>query len=667
MKKIILMKFPLFIIFISLNLFSNEILSFSEVKKNFKKSDVKILDRSGKLLNELRVNSNFRTTNWLSIEEISSNIIKALVIAEDKNFYDHSGVDYFALLKGFFSYISFVKKRGASTISMQLVSFLNKELASKKSGRSFKQKWNQIFEALELEKNWTKDEILEAYLNLAPFKGELIGIDSASRAVFKKEAHGLTEIESSILVSFFKSPSGNEIRIKKRACYIYEKLKENSCEEINSTVEKVFQTKLWIKPKNNLAFHIKTKLENSNIDILTSLDFDYQKKAEDLVKNHIQVLKSKNVNDAALILLDNKSGEVRAYVGSIDKEVDGVIANRQAGSTLKPFLYAKAFEENLLTDSSILEDKPIEIQVGSGIYAPNNYKDKFFGDVSVRQALASSLNIPAIKVYKLLNEGEFLSLLESLGFSNSEEEEFYGPSIALGSIDVSLKDLTNAYRVFANEGNYSQTIFFKNQQENKKIFTTKTTNLITSILSDKEARALTFGLNNPLVTKFSSAVKTGTSKDMRDNWCVGYNEKFTLGVWVGNFNGEPMRDVSGVTGAAPIWRSMINYLDSNNFEKIQIKNKQTDIQEKLEPDFTIKIISPVKNAIYGIDPEIPEEISAIFLETNIKSSEYQFYLNEKPISDTSMIRYLKPKKGIQKLKLVDKYKKVIDEVQFEIR
>lgn len=661
MKKIIL-----FFFFFNL-IYSDEILKFSEVKKIYKKSDIKILDRSGKLLNELRVNSNFRTTDWLSLEEISANIKKSLLLAEDKNFYEHSGVDYFALFKGFFSYISFGKKRGASTISMQLVGFLNKDLASKKSGRSFKQKWNQIFEALELEKSWTKDEILEAYLNLAPFKGELIGIDSASRAIFKKEAHGLTEIESSILVSFFKSPSGDESRIKKRACYIYEKLNTNSCAELNSLVEKVFQTKLWIKPKNNLAFHIKTKLENSNIDFKTSLDFDYQKKSEELLKNQLQVLKTKNVNDAALILLDNLSGEVRAYMGSVDKEIDGVIAKRQAGSTLKPFLYAKAFEENLLLDSSILEDKPIEIQVGSGIYAPNNYKDKFFGDVTARQALASSLNIPAVKVYKMLNEGEFLNLLTELGFSPSEEEEFYGPSIALGSIDVSLKDLTNAYRVFANGGFYSEVSYFKTEQESKKIFKHRTIDLITSILSDKEARALTFGLDNPLVTKFLASVKTGTSKDMRDNWCVGYNDKFTLGVWVGNFNGEPMRDVSGVTGAAPIWRSMMNYLSENNFEKKEQIKSKTENSEKLKPDYTIKIISPVNNSIYAIDPDIPEEISAIFLETNIKSKDYQFFLNEKFFSDTSLIRYLKPKKGIHQLKLLDQNKKIIDEVKFEIR
>jgi penicillin-binding protein 1C len=662
--------------FLFLNqIFSLDVPKFEEVKNNFKSSEVKILDRNGLLLNESRVNKFFRSTEWSDLQNISESLKKALLIAEDKKFYEHEGVDWKALSDGMFRYLTFQKKRGGSTVSMQLSTFLNSELKGNSKGRNFSQKWDQIQYALALEKNWTKEQILEAYFNLAPFKGELIGIDSASRALFKKEPHGINSIEASILVSFFKSPSGSEERIFKRACYIFLQIEEKSdCEEIKNIVSNTFKESLAIKPKNSYAFHI-TQYTKKNLSkkIITTLDRDFQIFAEMEIAKQLLHLKSKNVHDASLVLLDNKTGDILAYVGSSEKtskskEIDGVNSLRQAGSTLKPFIYAWAIQKNYISEDSILNDNPIDIQVGNGIYSPSNYQDKFHGDVSVRTALASSLNVPAVKIFTMLDSDEFIQLLNRLGFANLRESEFYGPSIALGSVDITLKELTNAYRTLANEGLYSEIQMIKKEKiDSSKIFEKETVKIISDILSDKEARSITFGLENPLVTKFPSSVKTGTSKDMRDNWCVGYNENYTLGVWVGNFSGEPMWNVSGVTGAAPIWNKVLNQVSTGKFYQIKTAQKKSNKIEILQPKNTIRILSPVKNSIYAVDPEMPEEVNSISFETNLKDKNYSFRLKKQTLSNTDSIYFWKPKKGRFHLELVDKKNTIVDSVDFEVR
>jgi penicillin-binding protein 1C len=659
--------------FIILSIHSNDIPDFEYVKKNYQSSDIKILDRKGEYLNQIRVRKDFRKLDWVELEKLPNVLVKALLIAEDKRFYEHSGVDWYALVDGFFRYISFRSKRGASTISMQVSSFLYEELKPLRGGRSIQQKWNQIQIALDLEKKWKKEEILEAYFNLAPFRSELIGIDSASRAILKKLPHGINSKEASILVSFFKSPQGTEDRIYKRSCFIYKKLDEDSnCDDLKNIIYTIYRTSYGIKKAESLASHISEYLKSETVQsVTTTIDKKIQSFAEDTLNKQMLILKNKNVKDASVLVLSNDTGEILAYVGSskltsFSSEVDGVLAKRQAGSTLKPFVYALAIEKKLISESTIINDNPIEIQVGNGIYSPSNYQNKFNGDVTARIALASSLNVPAVKVFTMLDPEEFNLKLTGLGFDSIQNSDFYGPSIALGAIDISLKELTNAYRTLANNGLYSEISFLnKEKGEERIIFDKKTTEIISDILSDKEARSLTFGLENSLNTSFKTSVKTGTSKDMRDNWCIGYNSKYTVGVWVGNFSGEPMWNVSGVTGAAPIWRRIIQYLSNEETEKkISItKEKKLDlVKEKKIP----KIISPVSDSIYAIDPDRPLEIQAIFLESNIRSKTNFWKLNGEKVGDTSDIVFWQMRKGKFKLQLIEN-QRVLEEINFEVR
>ena len=284
------------------------------------------------------------------------------------------------------------------------------------------------------------------------------------------------------------------------------------------------------------------------------------------MRYQLSALKDKNVNDGAVLIVENKTGDVLAYVAngglfSSAKYIDGVKAKRQAGSTLKPFLYEMAIEENLLTASSIVEDSPINVSTPAGLYVPQDYDNEFKGSVSVRTALSASLNIPAVRTLMLVGPDSFTSRLKQLGIKGLNDGDYYGLSLALGTADVSLYELVNAYRVLANNGRWGELrLSFDKKNVQKQILKKEAVFIISDILSDRTARSITFGFENPLATRFWTAVKTGTSKDMRDNWCIGYSQKYTVGVWVGNFNGEPMWNVSGITGAAPIWLEVMNYL-----------------------------------------------------------------------------------------------------------
>ncbi|MCC7202558.1 MAG: hypothetical protein IT393_07870 [Nitrospirae bacterium] len=397
-----------------------------------------------------------------------------------------------------------------------------------------------------------------------------------------------------------------------------------------------------------------------------------------------------------MLVVDNRTGEVLAYVAnrgdkSLSPYVDGIQAKRQAGSTLKPFLYAIAFEKRFLTPASLIKDEPINVPTERGLYTPDNYDSHFRGDVTVRMALASSLNVPAVKTGMLVGSDLFAERLKELGINGIETGEFYGPSIALGTVDVSLWELVNAYRTLANMGVWNPLTLMpgKKGEKSYRLYSEEAVFLISDILSDREARSTTFGLENPLSTKFWTAAKTGTSKDMRDNWCVGYSDKFTVGVWVGNFSNEPMWNVSGVSGAAPVWTEVMNYLHKNNksvpplpppeviIKEIILGESETKKKEWFikgtEPEIAIqaeapppKILYPSTGTIIALDPDIPVEYQKIFFEYSLEDEMAKWLLNGKYLGSSSLIPWL-PVHGTNELTLVDKNDHVLDMIIFEVR
>ncbi len=697
------------ILAISLLLFSSGsaqgFLSFQEVQKSYVKSDSLLLDREGEVLHEMRTDWDRRRLDWAPIESISPALIAAVIQAEDKRFNDHPGVDYKAIGAALFQGLTSESIRGASTITMQLVSLLDQDLQPQKGKRSLGQKAKQGLAALKMERSWPKKGVLEAYLNRVTFRGELQGIGAASRFIMGKDPHGLDRVEALILASFLRSPNGSAEVITKRAVHLGKSLSWSlGDQEVFSKVRQIFLGPNFPTPRTSLAPHIARRILKDHPEgssVLCTLDGRLQRFALDCVSHHLLSLKKQNANDGAVLILENKTGKVLAYVSfggnpSQSRFVDGVQAKRQAGSILKPFLYGLAFEQRFLTPASLLYDSPLDLAVPNGVYHPRNYNGQFQGLVTARTALASSLNIPAVEVLSLVGLEPFLNKLRKLGLKGLKEGgDFYGPSLAVGSADVSLWELVNAYRTLADGGKWLEPSFSlerKTPSQGQQIFSREAAFLVSDILSDRQARSVTFGLENPLATRFWTAVKTGTSKDMRDNWCVGYSHEYTVGVWVGNFSGEPMWNVSGITGAAPIWAEIMNYLHRNaphlpfGFPQNLVR-KQIDFPQGIEPrreEWFIRgtepldakkkigqqnqrILYPPAGSVIVLDPDIPPGLQRVFLTSQIHGTGCQWILNGKTLKEDGNSISWTPVAGKYTLVLADGQGHLMDSVSFVVR
>jgi penicillin-binding protein 1C len=406
------------------------------------------------------------------------------------------------------------------------------------------------------------------------------------------------------------------------------------------------------------------------------------------------------VEDGAVVVLDNATGEVLAWVGangdtSDAPQVDGVLARRQAGSTLKPFAYALAFEQRLLTPDSLLDDAPTALATGSGLYRPQNYDRSFKGWVSARTALGSSLNVPAVRVGTLLPPDALFERLNALGLALPHTAGWYGSALVLGSADVSLLALTNAYRTLANGGvhtaaavpragrqaqatargaaaraSVSSAAPVASPQAPRRVGDAAAAFLVTDILADNAARALTFGLDSALATRGFAAVKTGTSKDMRDNWCIGFTDRYTVGVWVGNASGEPMHAVSGVSGAAPVWRALVHHLHAGRPSRPPLPPAGLQLARAQQPGAApalpghraFGITSPVDGSVYALDPDVPPNAQRITFEGEAGT----WVLDGRPIGRGTMLHW-PPWPGRHELSLRDAQGRVRQTVHFEVR
>ncbi|MDD3845824.1 MAG: penicillin-binding protein 1C, partial [Syntrophorhabdaceae bacterium] len=537
--------------------------SFEDVKAAYHVSDAVLLDRHKEPIHTLRTDASGRRLEWTRLADVSPSFLETVILAEDHRFFSHRGVDPGAFVSALAHSATSGRLRGASTISMQVASIMDSDLRPRRARRDLGQKWRQVTAALALERQWKKEEILEAYINLIYYRGELQGVRAASKGLFGKEPSGLTQVESAILASLITSPNASRERVAMRSWRLAQRAgMKVTHDEVERKTGEALTLAYHIAFDVSLAPHVARMLLSAGRDReVTTLDGRLQRFAFDALRNNLAALRGKNVADGAIMVADNATGEILAYVGNSGYTssavwVDGIRARRQAGSTLKPFLYGLVIEKGYLTASSLLEDTPFSIMTPTGLYVPQNYDNQFRGGVSVRTALASSLNVPAVRTLLVAGLAPFVERLRELGFASiTEEPEFYGFSLALGSADVELYELVGAYLTLARGGRRGlmRLTFGGPSPAGVRVMDERASFIISQILSDRESRAVTFGLENPLATRFWTAVKTGTSKDMRDNWCIGFSRRYTVGVWVGNFSGEPMRNVSGMSGAAPIW------------------------------------------------------------------------------------------------------------------
>jgi len=543
--------------------------AFDAVRAQYRSSTTVVLDRSGAELERLRTDFDVRRGAWTALPDISPALVQALLLSEDRRFDQHHGVDWQAAAAAAWANLRHTSRRGASTLSMQLAGLLNADLRPQGGRRSWRQKWLQVRAARQLEAHWSKDEILEAYLNLVPLRGELVGVDALARTLFVKAPHGLTTAEAAIAAALIRAPNAAPGQVARRACMLLQSMEQAAgntpCPAVDMQTQVALARSAW-PVVAGIAPHFARRLlarqpHGAPPQVSSTLDAALQRVATQTLRQQLRELAGQHVQDGAVVVLDNASGDVLAWVGSSGTlssaaQVDGVTALRQPGSTLKPFLYAQAIAERRLTAASLLHDSPAQLQTAGGLYIPQNYDHDFKGWISVRTALASSLNVPAVRTIVMVSPQAFQRQLARFGMDLPESGDYYGYSLALGSGEVTLLALTNAYRALANGGVYGAV----GKPPGQRVLDAGTAYIIADILSDANARTKTYGTDSILTTPFWTAVKTGTSKDMRDNWVVGWSERYTVGVWVGNASGAPMWDVSGISGAAPIWAALMQHL-----------------------------------------------------------------------------------------------------------
>lgn len=633
---------------------TTDLQTFVSVKKEYRPSDVWIVDHQGYPLESIRTQNEKRSLEWVQWSEVSPAFRNLLVAVEDRRFYSHPGVDFLAISIALWERISGRSYRGASTIPMQLINLL--KARTPYHLRTLKQKFIQIIVALKLNSKWTKEEILEAYINKISFRGELIGLRAASLGYFGKNPSGLVQEEAALLISLLRSPNSSPALVAKRACRT---LAATDCRSLENLAQQVFSQPYRLPRTRELVpvlshLFVEDGLNTSLIH--TSLDHQVQKLALDSLKEQLLALRPQNVNDGAVLILETQTGRIIAYAANAGagvasaEQIDGVQSRRQAGSTIKPFVYATAFQWEVLKPESLIEDSPADISISQGqVYHPKNYDTIFRGLVSAGEALGSSMNVPAVRALKLIGEPKVLDNLRKLGFQQLQDDEYYGPSLALGAIDVTLWELTQGYRQFAIK---------------KSTFSDKTRAAIFNILGSSEYRRFTFGMDSILTLPFSAAVKTGTSKDMRDNWCIGWTPQYTVGVWIGNFNGEPMWNVSGMTGAAPIWRRLMLALHPHPTTSTATKYEPPT--KPLQRRTISRIRYPAANMLVGFDPDIPTVIQKLPIEIENPQHGHKLYLNNRFLSKAQETTLWPVQRGQYRIELKSS-NQLIDSLNFEVR
>ena len=701
--------------------------SYREVRAEYRPSHTLILAADGQEVHSLRTNAQVRQGQWVALSEVSAALRLALLASEDQRFYQHSGVDWQAVSAAAWGNLWHQKTRGASTITMQLAGLLDEDWRNAAGRRSLGQKLGQAVAATRLERSWRKDDILEAYLNLVPFRGELVGLDALSRTLFGKAPHGLDGHEAAIAAALIRGPNATAPVVGQRACGVLQSLAAlqqrpaPDCAAVRWRTEQVLSARLW-PASSGIAPHWARRVlaqwppgQTLPSRITTTLRADVQRVALQSLQRHLRELQGHNVEDGAVLVLDNASGQVLAWVGSSGSlsqahEVDGVLAQRQPGSTLKPFLYAQAVQQRRLTAASLIEDSAAHINTGAGLYIPQNYDRRFKGWVSARVALASSLNVPAVRTLAMVGVEDFYQQLAQLGLGLPQPAGYYGYSLALGSSELDLLRLTNAYRALANGGRWQPIAPLvaplhpapSAPPAQRQAIGPQAAFIVGDILSDSLARAPTFGLDSVLTTRFWSAVKTGTSKDMRDNWAIGWSQHYTVGVWVGNASGAAMHEVSGSSGAAPVWAEVLGYLhraqpslappppagvvqhsvqfaagqglDANRQEWFLSGTEQTrfvrdDKAPRTAPagdekNFAPRIDSPASGTILALDPDIPPAQQRLWLRAS--SPAVRWRLNGHILGTGAQLAWL-PMPGQHVLEIVDAQGRRLDAVTVQVR
>lgn len=581
----------------------------------------RILDRNGNILYEI-LDPNAGRRTYVPLERISPYLVAATIATEDEEFYSHPGFNVFAIVRAFWqNYQSGETVSGASTITQQLARTLL-FTPEERNEQSYSRKIREAVLAAEITRRYSKDEILELYLNEVYFGNLAYGVEAASETYFGVRADQLTLGQASLIGGLIQAPSIYDVYTRPDLVFsrqedvlvlMYQASQKQGCIYVSNSPQRICIDPVMViqaaNESKNFEFkspdiqiryphwvdYIRFLLESqydpqtiyrSGFSVYTTLDPGLQDLAQRLVAEQVAALADNRATGGALVAIRPSSGEILAMVGSpdfyndaISGQVNMAINPRQPGSSIKPLTYTAAFEKGW-TPATLIWDVPSEFPPSGRAedprppYKPVNYDGRFHGPVTVRSALANSYNVPAVKTLDFIHiydnpdlpgEDGFISFAQRMGMTTLDRED-YGLSLTLGGGDVSLLELTGAYGVFANNGRrvppvaitrildfQGETVYEYNQPVGEQVIRAEHAFLISSILSDNQARSPAFGPNSMLNLPFQAAAKTGTTNDFRDNWTLGYTPDLAVGVWVGNADFSPMQDTSGLTGAAPIW------------------------------------------------------------------------------------------------------------------
>ncbi len=528
------------------------------------RDSVRVLDSEGNLLREVASHDGARA-QWTELSEISPLAVQATIAVEDHRFYRHSGVDFTGLLRAAArDLLARRAAQGGSTITMQLVRLVHPH------PRTLSGKIGEILEARGIERALGKEQILEQYLNRAPYGAGALGIEAASERYFGKPSRHLSLAEAALLAGLPKSPGAlrGDAAIRRQKTVLSRMLQTGAAGEAEIARARAEPLRFAAHPPAPFAMHFTEyalQLAPAPGTLRTSLDRTLQAQAERLVRDHVRALALDGVTNAAAVVLDNRTCEILAMVGSSDYwephtgAVNGALALRQPGSALKPFTYALAFAQGASPITPVADIETRWGEVGRPLFMPKNFSESFSGPVLMGDALGRSLNVPAVRVAARLGHGELLEKLREIGFTSLEHDaDWYGLGLTLGNGEVTLLELAQGYAMFARAGrNCTATPFAAAPSKDSQAFTPQETWLITSVLSDEALRVRAFGPDNALMLGFPVAVKTGTSSDFRDNWAIGYTERYTVAVWSGDFRNRPLNHLAAAAGAGPLFHKLM--------------------------------------------------------------------------------------------------------------
>jgi penicillin-binding protein 1C len=517
------------------------------------------LDAKGRLIAEV-AGSSARSHRPIPLGDMGPWLPSVTISLEDHRFHRHPGVDVRASLRALVQ-----QHGGGSTITQQFV-----KVATKRSGRSLLAKSRETLYALQLERRWTKSQILEAYLNTIPYGNRLIGVEAAAQAYFQKPASELTQAEAIYLGGLPREPSRlnpwsqpeRAAEQFRRSVKLLARHSDLPASEISNLSVPNVQRHL---PANAAPHFIQAVAKLTDRGTINcTLDLDLQHRAGQLVREHLTTLRRPDISQAAMVVIENESGAIRALVGSRDFEkcqVNGALAFRNSGSTLKPFLYVTGIERRIFTAATLLPDTADAARDSYGDYDPHNFILNHLGPIRVREALGNSLNVPAIVAVNRIGARKAFDAIADWGIEFDRPLEKAGAGFILGNVGVRLLDLTGAFSALARGGLACPPRMLANQpMPLRRVVSPEAASIVTDILCDNSARLHSFGRHSALAFSVRVAAKTGTSAGYRDAWSVGFTREHTVGVWVGNFDGAPMEHASSVAAAGPLWRRMMDDL-----------------------------------------------------------------------------------------------------------